>query len=546
MTPERISQLLALGENIAIEFKRCGNGIDADTYESVCAFLNRFGGDLFLGVENDGTVRGVPPKAAMDMARNFISCISNPNFLSPTVYLEPEILKYKGKTIIHVRVPQDGEIHSYKGGIYDRVGDADVKLRSSDQIADLSLRKRNIYTEQWLYPHVKLEDLRLDLIPRLQQRAANFSATGKHPWQEMTAEQILQSAGLYVENKETGKMCLNLAAIMLLGRDEVIFDTNPTYVTDALLRKVNIDRYDDRLIVQTNLIESFDRLTDFAAKHLLDKFFLEDNRRISLAGIITREMISNTLIHREFSSHYIAKFVIMRDKMYVENACRAKRDSDITPDNLEPEARNPRIAAVFRTIGHIDALGSGTRRLFHYVPFYSNAKPILHEGDVFRITVPLDDEYSFDARIANLTPQVSDQVKPEVSTETRTSEKAPSNSDKGLSNGEKGLSNGEKGPSNGRKGLSNSEKGPSNGRKGLSKSAIKVIKFLENECGLREIALAIHHSNLTKLRNGIMAGLLEEGFVELTQPNSPRSPTQKYRLTEKGRQILATLKKSEN
>ena len=400
MTTERVSELLKLGENIAIEFKRCGNGIESDTYESVCSFLNRFGGDIFLGVSDDGRVLGVPPRAATDLAKNFISCLSNPNLFSPTVYLEPEMIEIEGKTILHVRVPQDGEIHSYEGIIYDRVGDADVKVRSSDQIADLGLRKRNIYTEQWLYPHVKLQDLRLDLIPRLQQRAANFSLSGKHPWQEMSVEQLLKSAGLYVEDRETGKMCLNLAAIMLLGRDEVIFDINPTYMTDALLRKVNIDRYDDRLTVQTNLIESFDRLTDFAAKHLLDKFFLEGNCRVSLAGIITREMISNTLIHREFSSHYIAKFVIMRDKMYVENACRAKREADITTENLEPEAKNPRIAAVFRTIGLIDALGSGTRRLFKYVPFYSNALPIIREADVFRITVPLNDDYSFDARIA--------------------------------------------------------------------------------------------------------------------------------------------------
>ena len=42
-----------------------------------------------------------------------------------------------------------------------------------------------------------------------------------------------------------------------------------------------------------------------------------------------------------------------------------------------------------------------------YVPFYSNANPILHEGDVFRITVPLDDEYSFDARIADSSAQMT-------------------------------------------------------------------------------------------------------------------------------------------
>ena len=84
-------------------------------------------------------------------------------------------------------------------------------------------------------------------------------------------------------------------------------------------------------------------------------------------------------------------------------------------------------------------------------------------------------------------------------------------------------------------------KTPSNGEKGLSKAAIKVIKLLEHECGLREIATFIQHSNLTKLRNGIMASLIEAGFVELSQPDSPRSPTQKYRLTEKGRVLLKEL-----
>ena len=84
-------------------------------------------------------------------------------------------------------------------------------------------------------------------------------------------------------------------------------------------------------------------------------------------------------------------------------------------------------------------------------------------------------------------------------------------------------------------------KAPSNGEKGLSKAAIKVIKLLEHECGLREIATFIQHSNLTKLRNGIMASLIEAGFVELSQPDSPRSPTQKYRLTEKSCALLKEL-----
>lgn len=34
--------------------------------------------------------------------------------------------------------------------------------------------------------------------------------------------------------------------------------------------------------------------------------------------------------------------------------------------------------------------------MFKYTKFYSGKEPELNEGDVFRITVPLDEEYSFD------------------------------------------------------------------------------------------------------------------------------------------------------
>ena len=44
-----IKTLLTIGENIVIEFKRAGNGPEHDTYESICAFLNRQGGDVLLG-----------------------------------------------------------------------------------------------------------------------------------------------------------------------------------------------------------------------------------------------------------------------------------------------------------------------------------------------------------------------------------------------------------------------------------------------------------------------------------------------------------------
>lgn len=60
MDLKEFQHILKTGETVAVEFKRCGNGIESDVYELVCSFLNRFGGDIFMGVLNDGTVVGVP------------------------------------------------------------------------------------------------------------------------------------------------------------------------------------------------------------------------------------------------------------------------------------------------------------------------------------------------------------------------------------------------------------------------------------------------------------------------------------------------------
>lgn len=63
--------------------------------------------------------------------------------------------------------------------------------------------------------------------------------------------------------------------------------------------------------------------------------------------------------------------------------------------------QNSIIATFFRNIGYADQLGSGVRKLFKYCKIYSGKEPEFVEGDIFRIIVPLDDEYSFDYDIAS-------------------------------------------------------------------------------------------------------------------------------------------------
>jgi len=85
ITPEELTKILATGENVNVEFKLCGNGgITPNTYETVCAFANRFGGDIFLGVD-DATCKviGVPEKAVQETVRNNQQSRSNLSACKP-------------------------------------------------------------------------------------------------------------------------------------------------------------------------------------------------------------------------------------------------------------------------------------------------------------------------------------------------------------------------------------------------------------------------------------------------------------------------------
>ncbi len=165
----------------------------------------------------------------------------------------------------------------------------------------------------------------------------------------------------------------------------------PQHKTDAIFRVENVDRYDDRDVIITNLLETYDRLVEFGHKHLSDPFVQEGMHSVSARDKILREIFSNSLAHRDYSSGYVAKFVIEKDKMFTENANRSHGNGALNLSSFEPYAKNPPISKVFREISLADELGSGMRNTYKYTKLYSGGEPEFIEGDVFRTIVPLND-----------------------------------------------------------------------------------------------------------------------------------------------------------
>ena len=70
-------------------------------------------------------------------------------------------------------------------------------------------------------------------------------------------------------------------------------------------------------------------------------------------------------------------------------------------------------------------------------------------------------------------------------------------------------------------------------KKGLSQDHLRILRNCKNESSAIELMEIIHRTNKSKFKNIIINPLVENGFFELTNPDKPKSPTQKYRLTSK-------------
>jgi ATP-dependent DNA helicase RecG len=386
----KIAKLLREGEGLTIEFKRCHDKLSHTVYETVCSFSNRYGGDMLLGVEDDGVVTGVAPSAARQLKRDFANALNNPQMFNPTLFVELDEVEIDGKVVLYCHVPLTSQLVMYNSKIFDRNADGDYDVtHSPDLVWQIGARKKGLSTEDKIYPYITGNDLLLgDLMPKIRIMAT--TKIDDHPWRGMPDMDILKSAGLYHVDRESGKTGYTLAAVLLFGKEEVIRSILPGYVTDCILRRDDLDRYDDRLRVSCNLIDAFDKIMEFIAKHTLDRFYIEGVQAVSPRSKIARELVSNILAHREFTSTVPAKVIIERDRIITENWCLPKLPGKLDPETFTPQPKNPLIANFFVNIGYADSLGSGVRNLYKYTKIYTNGdEPELIEGDVFKATVPL-------------------------------------------------------------------------------------------------------------------------------------------------------------
>ncbi len=388
MTESRIREIIAKGEGLTVEFKTARRSLPRNLFETICAFLNRVGGDILLGVDDTGEVVGIDAEKIENLKIDLCNLSNNPEKINPPFMLFPQEIQIDNKWIIYLRVPQSSQVHSTGNMVFDRNADGDFKITTHAALQKIYARKSTYFTENKIFPYLQFSDFNKDIFKKVRNLIQSHRPD--HPWLEISDKEVLTAAGLYKKDFETGEQGYTLGAVLIFGKNEVIQQILPHYKTDALLRRRDQIHYDDRREIRTNLIDAYDELMQFIRIHLPDKFYMEGDVRVDLREKIFREVVANILIHREYLNAFQARLIICRDRLIAENANNPIGYGPIDPENFNPHPKNPTIMKFFQQIGRAEELGSGVRNIRKYLPFYvENGHFEMIEADNFRTVLDL-------------------------------------------------------------------------------------------------------------------------------------------------------------
>jgi ATP-dependent DNA helicase RecG len=477
--------------------------------------------------------------------------------LDPPFTLSPESIEYEEKTLIYIQLTASSQVHKYKGDIYDREHDCDLRIRDHNRISEIYFRKRSIFTEGKIYPALRIDDFRDDLF----DKARRFIRSKRvdHPWLEENNNGMLRLSNFYRKDFSTGEDGYTLAAALMFGKDETIQSIIPAYKIDALVRKENLDRWDDRLTLRTNLIESYQVLMEFIRKHLPNKFYLDGDRRLDLRELIFREIIANIIIHREYTNPISTELIIYQDKVETTNPNKPHLRGPLLLESFSPFPKNPLLRKFFAEMGWADEVGSGVKNVTRYLKHYTSdaAEPLFLEDDVFRTRVPLI-VYTLSQKAGvllellgvkknNLEQKLLETIQaieiPSILTLPKKREQFLYNLVSSW------LKSGTRLPGLKLSNIKRLEdpavlKVPSLHEKGtklLGKRFMNLMKILTRTLvpvTMDNLMIFMDYKNKKSFRELYLQPLMQYDLIKRTIPDKPKAPNQKYTITKKGRLFL--------
>ncbi len=386
MTSRELLEIIANGENSAVEFKR--ETIRPEHLaEEIVAFANFEGGTVLIGVDDDGLIEGSQREDIEEWLMNI--CSHN---VIPPVMPFYEKVRLEGKMVAVLKIPKG--IHkpyqTSAGKYFLRVGST-KRLAGREDLARLFQLSGMVHYDITPVPGTAEKDLDTAKLHSYFLEFYYFDILEEPPEQR---RRILVNADILARVEE--QLCITVGGLLIFGK-ETARHLPQSGITYARFqgKDVTTDILDKKEINGT-LSEVIDRCANILKDTLAVPAQIQGTRRREkdiLPPVVVREALVNAVVHRNYSIAG-SKIRVFRFPGRIEVRSPGRLPNTVTIEKMKTGtsfSRNPFLLKYMENLRYMDRLGRGVPMMIRQMKNLVGKEPGLEEkGEEFWLTLYLE------------------------------------------------------------------------------------------------------------------------------------------------------------
>ena len=378
-------------ETLTVEFISDLKGLpDCVLVEEVVAMSNSEGGDIYIGVEDDGTPSGAK-REHLDPSWAKMLLLSQ---TFPPVAAEADIIDESGVFVLRVHVPISPSITSTSSG---KTLQRKLRFDGSPEMRPLypyEFESRRSYLRQadpsadYSFPYdaslIDEESIENALGIIKNKQNADKTLLG------LEKEGFLSSTGAVIMDPNS-KPRLTMAGLLLFGKKDSIAKNCPSASFSFV--RLKGDKVLENEEVCLNVIEAFEVFSAFLDKIQENDEFIFNMVRYDVPIYdvdAMREAFANAIAHRDYAIYSPIRVSYDGTCLTIFNPGRLIRG--LNPSNLigaSPRGRNPLLSGCLKRLGLCENTGRGVDRIYASFARYGKTWPSYLGSDEFGVTLTM-------------------------------------------------------------------------------------------------------------------------------------------------------------
>jgi len=363
-------------EGQELEFKRAVRDFN-DVGQTVCAFANTSGGEILIGVDDDGISIGLDESRLDDLQLRLSGAVQ---CVSPTPLHNIQVEKEEGKSIIRlkVRALATDAFCTHNGLIYTRSGSSNLRLDGPalmQFLADRQLLQYDFRTSEETLMDIDEKKIRDYLLKRSPGAMSD----------PFDLQDALFDLKLATRNGD-----LRNAAVLMFSNDprRAVPQSEIRLVRFAGREPVRIL---DRLYADGTILDNLSTAEAFIFRNIkvglrIEGMISQDVPEYPVAAI--RELLINAVVHRDYFDCNGIQVSIFDDRLEIVNPGRLLPGLSISALGSISIQRNPLLYGLLRELRIVEGMATGIPRIRSVMMEAGLPDPLFEEkGGFFKVTL---------------------------------------------------------------------------------------------------------------------------------------------------------------